>query len=661
VAYYPYYISIDFGTSNTSVAYWDGVSENYELSRLLSTDAYKMPSSVYCNLDGLFEFGDIVSEKIGDWKTIEDESERRSVQNRLILSPKKYIKHVEIPPISPSENVKVVDLISSFFLYLKEGLEDKDLDDQIVQKVVLTHPVSFSQEECSNLVNAAIKGGFKVVELIPEPVAAAYGYNGYGKNLVVVDLGGGTLDLAFVSKISNGELQVLDTDGDPDLGGNKFDEDLYDYLLKHCGIKAKVNKLLGNSDFKDLEILNECRIYKEGFSRKIAAGEEKYRKTILLSEDKGGMIKFDLNKFEFEKAIEETVETIITKVSSFIKRGKKKFGDIDNVILTGGASLLPSFQEKLNNALDIKVLLQKDYDTAVVSGACIYANSFLFSDNDLKENQQQIFESIKGKVEHNEDREAFNSLVELANRGFPPAMHELGVAYNKGLIVKKNINEAARWFNRCLELEHLSSLPELALIYLLDKNTITEGYSLLKSAVEKGNQHATFQLGLCYLYGKGVQLNLESAKDCFIKALDHDYHDALIYYILTQGKAIFQNNPNFIFKDNFSSHLYSDLIEIVSNVYDVSMHEIVFIHGHRTGGRYHKSGAIVTTGGVAWNSSDYKKDPVFLKWEMAYLQKQKSNSVSLRSIPLSSDNSIYMKFTNFVEDCADFIYNHNLK
>ena len=535
MAYYPYYISIDFGTSNTSIAYWDGVSETFELSRLLSTDTYKMASSAYCRSDGSFEFGDIVSYKIDDWKSESNETERRLVQNRLILSPKSHIKHVEIPPISPTERVKVIDLISSFFLYLKEGLEENDLDDQIGQKVILTHPVSFSQEECSNLVAAANKGGFKIVVLLPEPVAAAYRYNGYGKNLVVIDLGGGTLDLAFVSKMSNGELQVRDKDGDLELGGNKFDEDLYDYLLSHCGIREKVNKLLGNSDFKDLEILHECRIYKEGFSRKIAEGKEKYRKTILLSEEKGGTVKFDLTRFEFELAIEETLNAIITKADSFLTRVKKKFGEVDNIILTGGASLLPSFQEKLKEALDAQILLMKDYDTAVVSGACIYANKFLINEDDLKENQEQIFKSIKGRVELNEDREAFNRLVELANREFPQAMHELGVAYKKGLVVKKNNHEAVKLLKRCIELGHSSSVPELATIYLSEKDSVTEGYALLKSAVENGNKDALLQIGLCYLYGTGVDLNLESAKNYFIKAMLHDYHDAFIYYIwLTQ-------------------------------------------------------------------------------------------------------------------------------
>ena len=67
-----------------------------------------------------------------------------------------------------------------------------------------------------------------------EPIAAALacgaGASQADENVLVFDLGGGTLDVSLLDSFE-GALEVLDTDGDAHVGGNDFDQALADWLL----------------------------------------------------------------------------------------------------------------------------------------------------------------------------------------------------------------------------------------------------------------------------------------------------------------------------------------------------------------------------------------------------------------------------------------------
>ena len=73
-----------------------------------------------------------------------------------------------------------------------------------------------------------------MVRIISEPSAAAiaYGLDKKGeKNIMVFDLGGGTLDVTLLT-IDNGVFEVLATNGDTHLGGEDFDQRVMDYFIE---------------------------------------------------------------------------------------------------------------------------------------------------------------------------------------------------------------------------------------------------------------------------------------------------------------------------------------------------------------------------------------------------------------------------------------------
>lgn len=102
-----------------------------------------------------------------------------------------------------------------------------------VNDAVVTVPAYFNDSQRQATKDAGKLAGLNVLRIINEPTAAAiaYGLNETGeKNILVYDLGGGTLDVTILT-IDNGVFDVKSTSGDTHLGGEDFDHSLRDYIL----------------------------------------------------------------------------------------------------------------------------------------------------------------------------------------------------------------------------------------------------------------------------------------------------------------------------------------------------------------------------------------------------------------------------------------------
>src|SRR5665647_75371 len=106
--------------------------------------------------------------------------------------------------------------------------------DENISSIVITVPAKFLNPQNEATMQAAKLAGFKHIELLQEPVAAAtaYGLDSKSKDgfWLVFDFGGGTFDAALV-KSAQGILAVKDTDGDNWLGGKNLDEAIVDSLI----------------------------------------------------------------------------------------------------------------------------------------------------------------------------------------------------------------------------------------------------------------------------------------------------------------------------------------------------------------------------------------------------------------------------------------------
>jgi molecular chaperone DnaK len=105
-----------------------------------------------------------------------------------------------------------VELTAEILKYLKRNAEQRCFNAPVLS-VVLTHPVMFAQRDKDRLVEASELAGFTEAILIEEPVAAVLGYMASGakagSGVLVFDLGGGTLDLAFVKQVGVADYPMI--------------------------------------------------------------------------------------------------------------------------------------------------------------------------------------------------------------------------------------------------------------------------------------------------------------------------------------------------------------------------------------------------------------------------------------------------------------------
>ena len=120
---------------------------------------------------------------------------------------------------------------------------------QAVTKAVITVPAYFNDAQRQATKDAGKIAGLEVLRIINEPTAASLAYGldkKQNKKIAVYDLGGGTFDVSIL-ELGDGVFEVKSTNGDTFLGGEDFDNAVFEYLIaefkKDSGIDLKTDKL----------------------------------------------------------------------------------------------------------------------------------------------------------------------------------------------------------------------------------------------------------------------------------------------------------------------------------------------------------------------------------------------------------------------------------
>jgi len=125
--------------------------------------------------------------------------------------------------------------LSSLVLHELAAVRSQKGDHAAVDAVVVTVPAAFSQPQRAATEQAALAAGFKQVELLAEPVAAALAFGSKQNSehepfWLVYDLGGGTFDAALL-RCRDGLFEFIDHAGDNHLGGLKLNEAIRDEII----------------------------------------------------------------------------------------------------------------------------------------------------------------------------------------------------------------------------------------------------------------------------------------------------------------------------------------------------------------------------------------------------------------------------------------------
>ena len=141
---------------------------------------------------------------------------------------------------------------------------------------------------------------------------------------------------------------------------------------------------------------------------------------------------------------------------------------------------------------------------------------------------------------------ALNIFHSAAEKGHPGAQAALGELYNEGKGIKRNAQEAARWYQLAAEQGHLDAQVTLGWMYNVGTGVpedFNEAIKWFQLAADQGHPGAQNNLGVLYREGRGAQKDVERAVVWFRKAADQGMAPA--QYALGQlylnGEGVKQN------------------------------------------------------------------------------------------------------------------------
>ena len=220
-------------------------------------------------------------------------------------------------------------------------------------RVIICVPSGITEVEERAVIDAGIQAGARKVYLIEEPVAAAIGAGidiTQPDGHMVVDIGGGTADIAVIS------LSGVVESASIKIAGDQFDEAIVKY------IRRKHNVLIGERTAEDIKIkIGSCFPRPEVDTldvrgRNLVTG---LPKTVTVTSE------------ETEEALKEATAQIVEAVHSVLERTPPELtADIAErgIVLTGGGALLRGLEELLESKTGINTMTAEDPMQCVAVG-----------------------------------------------------------------------------------------------------------------------------------------------------------------------------------------------------------------------------------------------------------------------------------------------------
>ena len=227
-------------------------------------------------------------------------------------------------------------------------------------RVCVGVPSAASEVERKAVEDAAYQAGARDVKIIEEPIAAAIGA---GIDItkpcgnMVVDIGGGTSDIAVISLGGPVESTSIK------IAGDDFDDAIVRYMRK------KHNLLIGEPTAEDLKIHIGCVFRKPEVDYMDIRGRN------LLT---GLPVTVKVSSEETEEALREVTAQIIEAIHGVLERTPPELAaDIASrgIVLTGGGAMLRGLEELITEKTGINTMTAEDPMTAVAAGTGKYVDT----------------------------------------------------------------------------------------------------------------------------------------------------------------------------------------------------------------------------------------------------------------------------------------------
>lgn len=393
--------AIDLGTTNTLVARWMGThAETVPLEQICEHEpAWKTPL-----VPSVIFFEDMHRGYIGRQALAAEEVMRASFAGRLTplaRSFKRVLGRASQQPVAEVAHTPI-SARQCAMVFLKEllnvtaeherGLNAHSIPkwnlvrrfiawarrEGLVNDLTMTVPVESFEPYRMELQNIARRLGVQRFRTIDEPVAAALGYGidlADDRNLLVVDFGGGTLDIAVVRTnlaqmtgegrrgVSQRKAELIAARG-LNLGGETVDEWVTEMAC--CKLRVHADKMRPI-------IRAQAELVKKELSGKVLTTDETYFKL-------PGMDPLHVSRREFLETLEERelykMLERVTDATLEDARHRLSIADLDAVLLVGGSTLLPGVRDLFERLFGAHRVHYWEPFEAVVKGAAIFGAGY---------------------------------------------------------------------------------------------------------------------------------------------------------------------------------------------------------------------------------------------------------------------------------------------
>jgi molecular chaperone DnaK (HSP70) len=349
-------IAIDFGTSNTCIARWNPVTQQPEtlnlsgLSQHLGQNPPLIPSLVYVE--------DAAQNQVVVGQAVRDRGLDLTNDPRFFRSFKRGIG-ADIQGFLPELDGQVVSFEQVGEWFLSRIIDKLTAESpDVAQSLVLTVPVDSFEAYRLWLGKVCQSLPVEQVRLLDEPTAAALGYGMAEQDiLLVIDFGGGTLDLSLV-RLDGGVKAASRQPGFLLKWGKKSLAEKSGQKVKTARVLAKAGQNLGGSDIDNWIVdrfaktqglavspltIRLAERLKIQLSSQVQASEVYFNdqtfESYELELDRSGLEKI-LQEHQFFEQLDESMNQLLQQA----RRQGIENTDIKAVLLVGGTAQMPAVQ-----------------------------------------------------------------------------------------------------------------------------------------------------------------------------------------------------------------------------------------------------------------------------------------------------------------------------
>ncbi len=375
----PKVIGIDLGTTNSCAAVMEAseptVLENAEGGRITPSVVASNPRSgetyvgqmakrqAVTNPDNtIFSVKRLMGRKFED----------QEVQRAVGVLPYKIVRanngdaHVEMG----SKAYAPPQVAALVLQKIKQDAESK-LGERITQAVI-TVPAYFNDAQRQATKDAGQIAGLEVLRIINEPTASSLAY-GLDKQkndstIAVYDLGGGTFDISIL-QLGEGVFEVKSTNGDTFLGGDDFDNRIVDWMIREFRQETGVDLS------QDRMALQRLRDAAEKAKIELSTVFETEINLPFITADASGPkhLVIALSRSRLEQLVEDLLARTEAPCRQALTDAGLSALNIDEVILVGGMTRMPSVQNKVKEIFGKEPNRSVNPDEAVALGAAVQA------------------------------------------------------------------------------------------------------------------------------------------------------------------------------------------------------------------------------------------------------------------------------------------------